>query len=588
MILDVAVTSDARRLRAYGFEFLTRAMVRDMRLRGFKEPRLWTFLSRVNAQRLLLDACAGVLTVDINGNSYRPRINAADWLLLREKVLPPRQWSIGQGKLLQLLRDGLSIDDANELHCTSVFSRYIYVSGEPGSGKSEAIVYAAAEAARRGAHVLIGCPLGVQVSAYRDRLPADDKIVCETIHSAWRISRKVDAATYNPPSRLRAYDLIFIDEAPQIDDRVWTVLWRAILELPQKPLVVIAGDLAQLEPIHGGKLLRNFVVTPGLTKVTMEQHEFARSSDSVLLDFLALIRHQQPSKPFLLSWFGERYLGRDLRKAVRRCLAISGRDSAPMTWLTSLTKGAMEVNYEYLFQLGYGTQQEIEQHPDSYPCDPDSGEYRILVRPGMWLRLCRNLDKDRGFCNGALGKVCELLRTGPAGPIFTMQLTHGAMVLVHPISDDTGKHFLPCIYGYGMSARKAQGSTLAYAVLYFDLWKPACRGHAYVGSSRVPGHDRLYYFGRIRQSDWLPVGGPGAPIEHDQRGILSEDSDPDLDYENSSNSSDSLSMSVSDDDELALFGDADETMSDSSADAFPLAGDGQTIHAALDTHALFE
>ena len=127
-----------------------------------------------------------------------------------------------------------------------------------------------------------------------------------------------------------------------------------------------------------------------------------------------------------------------------------------------------------------------------------------------------------------------------------------------------------------------------------------------MGSSRVPGHDRLYYFGRIRQSDWLPVGGPGAPIEHDQRGILSEDSDPDLDYENSSNSSDSLSMSVSDDDELALFGDADETMSDSSADAsslagdadetmsdssadaFPLAGDGETIHAALDTHALFE
>ena len=73
-----------------------------------------------------------------------------------------------------------------------------------------------------------------------------------------------------------------------------------------------------------------------------------------------------------------------------------------------------------------------------------------------------------------------------------------------------------------MTARKAQGATLDNVVLYFDLFKPNPRGFAYVGASRVRSASGLYYFGVVRQSDWLPVGGPGAPIEHDQRGPFSD------------------------------------------------------------------
>ena len=150
-----------------------------------------------------------------------------------------------------------------------------------------------------------------------------------------------------------------------------------------------------------------------------------------------------------------------------------------------------------------------------------------------------------------------------------MQLTHGCMILVHPIADEQGRHFLPCIYGYAMTARKAQGSTLAYAVLYFDLWMPAPRGQAYVASSRVTAHDRLYYFGKVRRNDWLPVGGPGAPIEQVDRDVMSQDSNPDLDYERSSNS-DSSSMSshgefLDDSLPMDLFGDVDDDRLDAEA-----------------------
>ncbi len=90
--------------------------------------------------------------------------------------------------------------------------------------------------------------------------------------------------------------------------------------------------------------------------------------------------------------------------------------------------------------------------------------------------------------------------------IFTMRLTHGTMVIVHPIRIEK-QCFLPCVYGWAMTTRKAQGASVDYAVLYFDLFCPAPRGFAYVGASRVRTSAGLFYFGKIRRSDWLPVGG---------------------------------------------------------------------------------
>ena len=41
-----------------------------------------------------------------------------------------------------------------------------------------------------------------------------------------------------------------------------------------------------------------------------------------------------------------------------------------------------------------------------YLCDPATkSDLRILAKPGLLLRLSRNLDKSRGFVNGALAVV---------------------------------------------------------------------------------------------------------------------------------------------------------------------------------------
>ena len=113
----------------------------------------------------------------------------------------------------------------NKQHSQSIFDRFIFGSGEPGAGKSEAVVYAAFQAAKDQCRVLIGCLTGVLASGYRDRLPASERITAETIHAAWTFSRDKEQGTYNPPSRLKNYDLLIIDEVSQLDNHIFRLLF---------------------------------------------------------------------------------------------------------------------------------------------------------------------------------------------------------------------------------------------------------------------------------------------------------------------------------------------------------------------------
>ena len=79
---------------------------------------------------------------------------------------------------------GIRVCDANSMREAD---RWLYLSGEPGSGKSEVIVHAAVEAASSGYNVLILCPTGALVHAYKDRLPESDSIVVETLHSGFGV-----------------------------------------------------------------------------------------------------------------------------------------------------------------------------------------------------------------------------------------------------------------------------------------------------------------------------------------------------------------------------------------------------------------
>ena len=230
-------------------------------------------------------------------------------------------------------------------------------------------------------------------------------------------------------------------EVSQLDDHIFEILIQVLLELPQRPLVVFSGDLSQLQPVGSGGLVRRFLGNDGLTHIHMETHEFARSKDSVLLDFLSGVRVRQPSKRAIKEFFGARHLGRDLPRAVAECRRISREappgDRDPATWLTCTNEGAQKVNYEYLRQCYDLDQATIDSHPGAFRSDPDYGDRKVVVQAGMWLRMTKNIDKDRGFCNGATGTVAFVLSDGTCGPpVFIVRLVVVVVVVVAAVVVD--------------------------------------------------------------------------------------------------------------------------------------------------------
>ena len=96
--------------------------------------------------------------------------------------------------------------------------------------------------------------------------------------------------------------------------------------------------------------------------------------------------------------------------------------------------------------------------------------------------------------------------------------------------------------------------------LWFDHRYAPDRGYAYVGASRVRQAIHLYLMGKVRRSDWLPVGL--GDDEHMVRGSDSESSHQDSDEA----SEDQGASDMDSDDHTEDQGASDSTKSDSSAD----------------------
>jgi hypothetical protein len=80
------------------------------------------------------------------------------------------------------------------------------------------------------------------------------------------------------------------------------------------------------------------------------------------------------------------------------------------------------------------------------------------------------------------------------------------LVLVHPM-EEHGITFLPCCYGYATTIRRAQGASLDNGCVYFENKRHhAGRGYAYVAISRFRTRAGCHLYGKLRLSDFLPVG----------------------------------------------------------------------------------
>ena len=65
---------------------------------------------------------------------------------------------------------------------------------------------------------------------------------------------------------------------------------------------------------------------------------------------------------------------------------------------------------------------------------------------------------------------------------------------------------LPCCYGYATTLRRSQKASLDQGIYFEQKKYPAGRGYAYVAINRLRTRAGCHLNGKLRRSDFLPVG----------------------------------------------------------------------------------
>ena len=385
------------------FEYAKGLAIRDLQYRGFRDDRVRSFDYKQQANFLLyrrIRNCASEEEFEY----WRQQ-----WDCVNRPKRKDLRWSDDQRKALDLIRERTSLEDEEVKRQTK---RWLYISGAPGTGKSEVILEGAITAAQAGMQVLIVCPTGQLAHAFKARLPEVDgieNITVDTIHGVLNYQRPGadKQVRWTPPTALRRMDLLLVDEGSQYDDREWSRFFSCVRELPHLPYVAVVADFQQLQPIVAGGLCKKHCA---LMETVELKTVYRCAGDQEHLLFQNRLRHTQPYRPMLEAYFGQRHWQRrqrSLEDCVREGMDIARKTGKPFTWLTATNAGTSHVCEAALRVLEVPT-AELER---GYLCDPTSkSDLRIVAKPGILLRLTRNFDKVRGFVNGALAEVVESLQ----------------------------------------------------------------------------------------------------------------------------------------------------------------------------------
>ena len=148
----------------------------------------------------------------------------------------------------------------------------------------------------------------------------------ETIHNSFRIMpNSADVVSHAPPSRLRKYDLMLLDEGSQVDDSVWQLVSHAIAELSQRPVLGIAGDFQQLQPIkklQGESRLQQVCRELEASDACIELKTIHRTKDPKLTAYLNHIRFEMPTRRYVQEYWGSKVVVGSLDACVRTGMQI--------------------------------------------------------------------------------------------------------------------------------------------------------------------------------------------------------------------------------------------------------------------------
>ena len=172
--------------------------------------------------------------------------------------------------------------------------------GKPGTGKSQVIIRAMHTAIQQEHRVLLAAPVALRAQGYRDIFVKE--LDCETLHAAFNIPVNSNQ-TRDVNFALNRYDMVVVDEGSLVSPESFQIVAAALNRLNCCPVVVIAGDKKQQQPLKtvGGKT--------GTTRSILNDRTFGaensvqhglyqqfRVLDKDYAAFLDIIRYLRPTQ----------------------------------------------------------------------------------------------------------------------------------------------------------------------------------------------------------------------------------------------------------------------------------------------------
>ncbi len=378
-------------------------------------------------------------------------------------------------------------DETEPLSCprsSTDWRKFILITGRHGTGKSQILCKIISSSIEEGYAILVTAPTGILAAKYQNIFSGD--ILTDTVHGAF-------CYPVNPDERasvnwdIGKYDIVIIDEVAMITKRIFDHIVRTIQQIPVRPVVILAGDELQQQPLETkeGHIIQGESIFSDTDMYSLvEKYKLTtqyRVRDEEYESFLSHIRVCQPSQELLDSIQNGHVLCENSQPTDVEIVEAM-MQNPDSTVLTVSRQACVTVNcavIKTLFQ---------NETPLAFvQCDYDM-EVGAIYKD-LKIIVTRNIDKTNGVVNGQEG----IIRYMENQTIF-VELGTKKIVPIYPMTDifddGTKRTCYPIVPSYALTITKSQGMNLKAVIIWFDsLNVPA--GSAYVALSRIETQQNL-------------------------------------------------------------------------------------------------
>lgn len=373
----------------------------------------------------------------------------------------------------------------------------VFLTGEPGAGKTYTLNKFIEEAQERGKRIAITASTGIAAS----------HLGGTTIHSwsglgiADAISdSELDRMSYKSQimERYNRCDILIIDEVSMLHGSRLDMVDRACRWIRQndKPFgnlqVILVGDMFQLPPVTRGSVETDFA-----------HHSNAWKAADLIPCYLTE-QHRQGADDKLLSVLREMRMGKlsDTSKAMLQERVNESADDS-ITKLYTHNVDVDSLNNAKLAELD-GPQRSYRMEFKGKDWQVDKLKKNLLCPEKLELKVGAEVmfvanNFEAGFVNGTRGRVIRFDSDGD--PV--VETTDGLTISVEPHTwrqfNETGEYVVaevsqtPLRLAWAVTIHKSQGMSLDAAEI--DLTKAFVPGMGYVALSRVRSLEGLYLVG---------------------------------------------------------------------------------------------